>query len=49
MGAGASWSVAANWAGGVVPGAGDTAIFDGTNGANTSSTMNLGGMALYQK
>jgi hypothetical protein len=45
-----NWSLATNWTviaplGGVAsaPGGGDTAVFDKTNGANTNSTMDLGG------
>jgi hypothetical protein len=42
MGNGALWSVPAKWSNGV-PGANDTAILDGQVGANTNSTMDLGG------
>lgn len=48
--AGGNWSVAANWAPAQVPGNGDTVVFDGggaAGGANTNSTMDLGGGAQY--
>jgi hypothetical protein len=48
MGNGALWSVAANWSNGI-PGPTDVAILDGTPGigANTNSTMDLGGVGAY--
>lgn len=48
-GNGALWSVPANWNTNAVPGANDTAIFDATVnlGANTDSTMDLGGVGAY--
>jgi len=42
-GKGPDWSVATNWTPAKVPGLNDTVIFDASVGANTNSTMNLGG------
>ncbi len=48
--AGGTWSVATNWSPAQVPASGDTVTFDGRAGigANTNSTMNLGGGGLYR-
>jgi hypothetical protein len=45
IGDGALWSVPANWSDKKIPGPNDVAVFDGTFGANTDSTMDLGGAA----
>ena len=49
VGAGANWSVPTNWSTNKAPTSGDTVIFDGTAGvgANTNSTMNLGGVGSF--
>ena len=48
-GAGANWSVPANWSTGLTPTAGDTVYLDATLGvgANKNSTMDLGGVGAF--
>ena len=43
-----NWSEGANWAGGVVPGSSDVAIFDGTNSKNAliNANANVSGVAI---
>ncbi len=41
-GAGTNWSNPANWAGGAVPGAQDTAVFDNTSGTHNVAVVDVG-------